>query len=213
MDDKADDFIPWTTDGADRLLRAADALVEAIRTHAAAVIGLRGDEEFGELIAPGERLVPALLGYADAQFEYTGNSFPLGIIHSFDDDDDDSDEVVEVGPVAGVTVLRRDDYVVSDLAGILEAGRTAYQRAWPEDDAAAATADVTHLGRALYQIAHADGWDSLRRIWGLRPVAGVTLVQSSEELLGADPDEWPDEDLFRHDEERLLCREDDVHVE
>lgn len=211
MDDEDDDFIPWTTDGADRLLRAADALVEAIRTHAAAVAGLRGDEESEEVVAAGHRLVPALLGYADAQFEYTGSGFPLGIVHDFDDDD--GNEVVEEVPVAGVSVLRRDDYVVSKEAAILKAGRKAYRRTWPEDDAAAATADVTHLGRALYQIAHADGWDSLRHVKGLRPVGGVTIVQSSEELLGVDPDAWPEEDLFRHVEERLLYREDDVYVE
>ena len=114
--------------------------------------------------------------------------------------------------MAGVSVLRRDDYVVSKEAAVLKAGRKAYRRMWPEDDAAAATADVTHLGRALYRIAHADGWDSLRHVKGLRPVGGVTIVQSSEELLGADPDAWPEWDLFRHDEERLLYRED-VYVE
>lgn len=210
MDDEDDDFTPWTTDGADQLLRAAEALVEAIRTHAAAVAGLRGDEE-SEVVAAGQRLLPALLGYADAQFEFTGSGFPLGIVHEFDDDD--SDEVVDEGPVAGVSVLRRDDYVVDKEAAVLKAGRKAYRRMWQEDDAAAAKADVTHLGRALYLIAHADGWDSLRHVKGLRPVGGITLVHSSDELLGADPDTWPEGDLFRHDEERLLYREDDVYTE
>lgn len=211
MDDEDDDFAPWTPDGADQLLRAAEALVEALRTHAAAVAGLRGDGESGEVVAAGERLVPALLGYADAQFQYTGSGFPLGIVHEFDDDD--SDEVVDEGPVAGVSVLRRDDYVVDKETAVLKAGRKAYRRMWPEDDAAAATADVTHLGRALYLIAHADGWDGLRQVKGLRPVGGITLVHSSDELLGADPDTWPEGDLFRHDEERLLYREDDVYTE
>lgn len=211
MDDEDDDFSPWTTDGADQLLRAAESLVDAIRTHAAAVAGLRGNEESGEVVAAGERLLPALLDYADAQLEFTGSGFPLGIVHEFDDDG--GPEVVEEGPVVGVSVLRRDDYVVKKEAAVLKAGRKAYRRMWPEDDAAAATADVTHLGRALYLIAHANGWDSLRHVKGLRPVRGITLVCSSDELIGADPDTWPEEDLFRLDEERLIYREDNVYTE
>lgn len=39
----------------------------------------------------------------------------------------------------------------------------------------------------------------------------VVLVQASEELLGNDPDEWPQEDLFDFDDDRLLYRQDDVH--
>ena len=45
---------------------------------------------------------------------------------------------------------------------------------------------------------------------GLQPTAGVVLVQSSEELLGGDPDEWPEEDLFVYDNDRLLYRQDDI---
>lgn len=92
----------------------------------------------------------------------------------------------------------------------MKAGRKAYRRLWPGDDSAAAAADVTHLGRALYQIAHADGWDSLEQVKGLQPVGGVVIVQSSDELLGADPAAWPEDDLFEHDDDRLLYRQDDV---
>ena len=63
---------------------------------------------------------------------------------------------------------------------------------------------------ALYQIAHVDGWDSLIQVKGLEPIGGVVFVQSCEEMLGGDPDEWPEDDLFDHHEDRLLFRQDDV---
>ncbi|CAL8972672.1 hypothetical protein TESS_TESS_02551 [Tessaracoccus sp. O5.2] len=209
MDDEDEDFTPWTPEGAALLLESADALVEAIRTHASAITSLRGDEQSGEVFAAGDRLRRAVRAYADAQFEYTGTGFPLGIVHEFDEDE--GEDVIDIGPVAGVSVLRRNDYVVTNEAAVMKAGRKAYRRLWPAEDAAAAAADVTHLGRALYQIAHAEGWDSLEQVKGLQPVGGVVVVQSSDELLSADPDEWPEDNLFRHDDDRLLYRQDDVY--
>jgi hypothetical protein len=50
---------------------------------------------------------------------------------------------------------------------------------------------VTQLGVALYQIAHADGWDALDQADGLRPMGGATRVIDQDEPLSADPDEWP----------------------
>lgn len=209
MNDEDEDFTPWTLEGAALLLQAADALVEAIRTHASAITSLRGDESSGEVVAAGDRLLPAVRAYADAQFDYTGTGFPLGIVHEFDENEGDDD--IDDGPVAGVSVLRRNDYVVSNEAAVMKAGRKAYRRLWPAEDAAAAAADVTHLGRALYQIAHAEGWDSLEQVKGLQPVGGVVVVQSSDELLSADPDGWPEDNVFGQDDDRLLYRQDDVY--
>jgi hypothetical protein len=42
-------------------------------------------------------------------------------------------------------------------------------------------------------------------------VGGVVIVQSSDELLGTDSDEWPEDDLFGHDDDRLIYRQDDVY--
>ena len=109
-----------------------------------------------------------------------------------------------------MTVLRRSDYAVRNEEAVMEAGRHAYRRSMGEADPRGAAANLTHLGRALYQIAHADGWDSLDEVERLQPTAGVVLVQSSEELLGGDPDEWPEEDLFVYDDDRLLYRQDDI---
>ncbi len=46
--------------------------------------------------------------YADAQFDYTGYSFPLGVLHQFVDDPDDPDPL--------------------DQAALIAEGRAAYLR-------------------------------------------------------------------------------------
>jgi len=212
-DEDDDDFTPWTQDGATRLRQAADGLLEAIRTHAASLTSVKGEEDAADVFAASNLLVPALLAYADAQFDFTGTGFPLGVLHQFFEDDEEGEEDeedVDEEPSGGVSVLWRSDYVVTDELAVMEAGRQAYRRSTGEADPGAAAAEVTHLGVALYQIAQADGWDSLANTEGLQPTAGTVLVQSSDELLGGDPDEWPQDDLFDYDDGRLLYRQDDI---
>lgn len=167
-----------------------------------------------EVFAASDRLLPAVLAYADAQFDYTGNGFPFGVLHDYAEDDDEGDDETgeeDLEPSVGISVLQRQDYRVTNEAAVMSAGRAAYLRVWPEDDEAAAAADVTHLGRALYQIAHADGWHSLNGVDGLRPTGGSVRVVDREETLGPDPDEWP-ESLFDDDSE-LLYEQTDVFPE
>ena len=148
-----------------------------------------------------------MLAYADAQFAYTGNGFPLGVLHQLAEQDDEDEATDEPEPATGISVLQRHDYQVTDEAAVMSAGRRAYLDAWPEDDEAAAAADVTHLGRARYQIAHARGWHSLDEVEGLRATGGAVVVVAQEEMLGPDPDEWPEE-LFEGDGGLLYQQED-----
>lgn len=167
-----------------------DALVAALRVHA----------EIMERKALPEEAMPAInavreaaLAYVEAVMELTGwgNLFA----DLYEDDEDDEPDVDLDAPTTGITVLRRHDYAVTDEQAVMQAGVRAYKVVWPEDSDEAAAADVNHLGRALYQIAHAHGWDSLVDVEGLRPIGGTTLVHRQEELLSPDPDEWP-EDAF-----------------
>ncbi len=208
-----DDFTPWTAAGAARLREAADALIDAIRTHANAVASLTSEADVGSLFLAGDELLPALREYADAQFDYTGTNYPLNALDDLvDEEDEDGDwDGDDDGPVVGVSILRRHDYLVADEESVLTSGRHAYRRVWPDDDAEAAEADVTDLGRALYQIAHADGWDALDDVAGLEPVGGVVIIRPADELLGDDP-EGREEDLFAHDDDSILFRLDDVRI-
>jgi hypothetical protein len=205
--DDDDDFTPWTSQGAARLRAAAAELAAAVVAHADAVATVTSHARIQEVYAASEGLLPAVLAYADAQFDYTGTGFPFGVLHQFADDDEDGDEEGEEVPTAGVTVLQRRDYRVTNEAAVMDAGRRAYLRVWPDDDDAAAAADVTHLGRALYQLAHADGWHSLDQVEGLRTTGGAVVVLQQEELLGPDPDEWPEE-LFDDDAQVLYSQQD-----
>lgn len=206
-----DDHNPWTPEGAQRLTRAAERLATAITIHADAVASAKGHRDIRTVFSAGDALLPAVLAYADAQFDYTGAGFPFGVLHQFADDEDEDDdhdsEMAEARPASGISVLRRHDFGVTDEAAVLAAGRAAYLRVWPDDAEEDAAADVTHLGRALYQIAHADGWDSLDRVDGLRPLGGVTHVIGQNELLSADPDEWPS-DVFATEGEVMYQQSD-----
>jgi hypothetical protein len=208
VDDLDDSFEPWTEAGADRLVQAASAVQIAVATHAAAVIAAGGDID--GVFQASEALLPALLEYADAQFDFTGTGFPLGVLEQFvgEDDEDEDAEADGQWPTTGISVVQRRDYVVSDTDSVLAAGRAAYLRVWPDHTEADSDADVSHLGRALYQLAHAEGWDSLAAVEGLEPVAGIVAVVKQDEFLGPDPDEWADEVL--DEEAQVLYSQADV---
>lgn len=137
-------------------------------------------------------LLPVVLAYADAQFNLTGNGFPFGPLHDFAEDEED-DEEGEAVVGNGLSILSRQDFVLTDEEAALAAGRTAYSAVWPKDPPTAAAADVTNIGRALYQYAHLNGWDKVKEMPGLVPTGAVTVVHAHEELLRADPAEWPEE--------------------
>lgn len=195
MDDDFDDHHhPWTPDGAERLAAAGEQLAAGIKAHAAAIASTTGRRDWAAVSAATDALLPLLLSYADAQFAYTGNGFPFDALRQFTMDDDEDDELPTEGrPPTGVSILRRHDYGVLDEATILAAGRAAYLRSWPDESEQDAAAEVSHLGVALYQIAHADGWDALDGTDGLRPLGGATQVIDQDQPLSADPDEWPDD--------------------
>ena len=202
--DDDDEVERWTPAGAARLRSAAGDVAEAIMSHAEALARLAPRGELEDVFAAGDALLPVILAYADAQNDYTGRGFPLGVLHEFAEDDDDGDDGT---PPAGVSVVQRHDYAVTDEAAVLSAGRAAYLRVWPDDDEATAARRVGHLGNALYELAHADGWDSLEDAPGLVPTGGRVVVFKQDQVLGGDSDDWPDE-LFVIDGEPLFTQDD-----
>jgi hypothetical protein len=64
----------------------------------------------------------------------------------------------------------------------------------------------------LYQIAHASGsWSSIDDIAGIDIAGRAILAVSTDESLGSDADDWP-EDLFEYDVNRVIYRQDDVYL-
>lgn len=188
-----------------RLTAAADQLAAAVIAHSAAVTQATGQADFRSVLAASEELLAVVLQYADAQFDYTGYAFPFGVLHQFEDDDLDDDDTSDGdsdAPTSGLSVVRRHDLAVTDEEAVLAAGRAAYLRTWPDDSEADAIADVTDIGRALYQLGHADGWDALNHVAGLQPTAGLIRVVRQDQLLGSDPAAWPP-DVFQLDGETV----------
>jgi hypothetical protein len=193
-----DDPTPWTAEGAAKLRLAAQHLIAAIAVHAELVASTTGREQLPDVLAATEVLLPAVLAYADAQADYAQYAFPFGVLHQYaypdgheDDDDDPDDE--DAGPTVGVSVLQRRDYRVLDEPAVLSAARAAYLRVWAGDNAGDAQRDVTDLGRALYQLAHADGWNSLDHVAGLQPTGAYISVSAQDQLLDRDVEHWPQE--------------------
>ena len=182
-----DDLTQWTPADAERLRAAAADLAAAVTAHAAAVSALTGEDDVAELVAAHDRLLPAVLAYADAQLDLTGNDFPFGVLHTYGDD-----EVVDPGPdpvpaaaaqlsgVTEVSVLQRHDLQVTDEAAVL---------------AAAGEAD---LGQALARLARAGGWSALGGEPGLRSTARSVLVVGSQRAPGEDADDEDGELLYSH---------------
>lgn len=192
-DDFEDDFDPWTAAGATALISAGDALARAVQEHARTIAGLIETRQIQKVFDASDLLLPVVLAYNDAQFNLTGNAFPFGPLQDFADDDEDDDEGEEPVIGSGLSVVTRQDFIVTDEDAALDAGRSAYRSVWPDDPPAAADEDVTHLGRALYQYAHLNGWDKVKDMAGVAPVGAITVVRANEELLRGDPDDWPEE--------------------
>jgi hypothetical protein len=132
-----------------------------------------------------------------------GAGFPFGVLYQYADDDDEQEDLA-AEPRSGISILQRRDFAIADEESVMEAGRRAHREVSGEDDPDEAAAEVSHVGVALYEIGHAHGWDSLVELDGLDPRGSVALVLSSEDLLSSDPGEWPEEDLFDHDEEQMI---------
>lgn len=210
-DDNDDDFTPWTQDGAEKVRTEARKAATALIAYADALAALT-DGDFAKQVENEKRLLQVLLEFSDAEFEFTGSGGPLGLLHEYDDDHDEEDDTADSGPVAGLSVLQRTDYKVIDEATVIEAGRSAYLEVWPDDTAEDAANDVTTLGRALYQVAHAAGtWTVLDKTDGLDVTGRVIVLVDADETLGSEPDDWP-EDVFEHDDDKILYQQEDVYL-
>ena len=188
---------------------ALEVLVAALRDHLAACERSTGEGDL-QVQSAYTALREAADRYDDALFEVHDEVTPWEFATDGLVGTEHEGEAVDSGRI---TVLVRRDYELGDVARLLAAGRAAYADAFPSDPPGAADADVTHPGRALYQMLHAygvDGFDEAAEAAGLATVGGTVWVQS------LDPDDEPvdDEDPFAvADPDLLVYRLDDVVAE
>lgn len=206
------DFTPWTPAGADSLRAAAEHAAKALLAHAELVAGLTGEANTSAVFESADVLAVALKNVADAQFEFTGTTAPLGGIYQYFDEEE-GDELEESAVVSGISVYQRRDFAVTDGGSVAQAGHDAYLRMHEGDTEQDAAAHTNHLGAALYQVAHESGsWDSLAELDGLRLTGGTAVVVRTDRVLGPNPDSWPGSP-FAFAEDDVLFGESDVYAE
>jgi hypothetical protein len=205
----------WSDPARERFRAAATTLVDTVGLHTQTLLGMTGRQaEIPAVIRSCDQLAQAAAAYAQAHLAYTGTLPPLGVAHDGEDGEDDTElaDRDDQQAAALVSVLHRADYRVTDADAVLHAGRRAYQQVWPDDTDDDAASDVDHLGRALYQLQHAGGLAALDATPGLEATGATTWVLEATELLGPDPDDWPDDPFALSDDadQRLLHRLDEV---
>ncbi|PSK98710.1 hypothetical protein CLV30_11993 [Haloactinopolyspora alba] len=194
----------------ERLQAALDDLTDALEAHLQAVLGRSGEADtavqsaYTALRQAAERYDDLLFDLRD---EVTPWEFPEGPPTGLEYEDD--------GAVPGtVGVLVRRDYTIGDGDALLGAGREAYGELYPDDPMESAVADVSHPGRALYQMLHAygvDGFDERAEDAGLSPRGGTVWVQALPE---SDSESLTDDPFGVADENLLVYRVDEIiHTE
>lgn len=190
--------VPWTPEAREELRQSGEALIAAIRQQLNALdaAGPRSDME--ELNRLGRAVDTAAATFSDCQNTWAGDYFSLFEVTSaesdeeFDGDPDEDDGVPEAIPV--ISVLQRAEYEVVDSSAVIAAAREAYSRTWESDSEEDAVLRINGLGVALYEIAHADGWDSLGNTPGLAPTGRIVNVIEPAELLDLEDDDEDSDD-------------------
>ncbi len=188
------------------LQAALDELTDALEAHLQAVL-VRSGEADRQVQSAYTALRHAAERYDDLLFDATGEvtpwEFPEGPRTDLEYEDRDA-----LPNTVGVFVRR--DYLLTGAEDLLTIGRQAYAELYPEDPPESAVADVSHPGRALYQMLHAygvDGLDQRAEEAGLVPRGGTVWVQA---LTDADTDTLVDDPFGIADEEMLVYRLDEV---
>jgi hypothetical protein len=199
--------MPVTTSPQDysRLHAALEALTEALDAHLEAVLRRVGEAD-PAVQAAYTRLRDAAETYDDLLFELTDEVTPW----EFPESPESPEYEDRSAAPDAITVMVRRDYGIADPAGLLVAGREAYAEMYPDEPEEAANADVSHPGRALYQMLHTygvDGLDSRAEQAGLAARGGTVWVQAID---SEDAETIVDDPFGIADEEMLIYRLDEV---
>jgi hypothetical protein len=144
-----------------------------------------------QYFASQEELRSAAVAFDDAEFDWCG-FFPLGVQDFEDDEEDEGDEVAPASNGV-LTAVGRWDFRITDTDAVVEAGRAAYSKAWPDATPEDALERVQGPESAASEISHADGWSELSSTSGLFLYRDVIRFITHD---GLDDDEW-EENPFR----------------
>ncbi len=191
--DQDDEYVEtqYTDASRDAYVRRAEELVAALWAHVDVVLSQKGlEREMPRYWESVTGLTDAASAFNEAEFDWCG-SFPLPLVAP---DGVDEEESEEPGPGFGgvVTLLGRWDFRVTDEAALVEAGRSAYLRSWPDQEREDAELRVQSVIEAVAEASHAGEPTVLEAIDGLEPVrAAINFILHD----GGDDEEF-DEDPF-----------------
>ncbi|MGW4959419.1 hypothetical protein ACWEPL_19520 [Nonomuraea sp. NPDC004186] len=179
----------FSDEARERLREAAEAFAAEVLQHTETLCGMEGRQrEIAEIFAMDSPLSEAARRFGDAQFDLTGISPSL----DYRIEDDEEEEPVETGAAETesaerIAVLIRHDFLINDREALMAAGRAAYLHVWPDDVEDDAEFDVQTVSRAVYQLMHASGEDTiLDDVPGLRPTRSIQLTLDVNEPLDFD---------------------------
>ncbi|MBM6402460.1 hypothetical protein [Phycicoccus sonneratiae] len=186
----------WSAAAREVLLARAAQLRSAVDEHVELVERLSGRQrELPDLFTANDALRSAAAAFDDAAFDLTGTA-PLGLETWDDDDEDDEDWGEDGDPFAEggtvVTVVGRWDYLVTDAAAVMEAGRESYLAHWTDDTEDDAGFRVQDVRTAVEEIMHGDVVHRLDESPGLLQRRFATTVITHD----GDEDETFDDDPF-----------------
>jgi hypothetical protein len=182
----------WTVAANAAYEQCAKAFLEALQRHVSQTLSRKGREaELRQYFASQEELRSAAVAFDNAEFDWCG-SFPLGVQDFEDDDEDEGDEVAPASNGV-LTAVGRWDFRITDTDALVEAGRAAYSKAWPDATPEDALERVQGPESAASEISHADGWSALSSTSGLFLERDVIQFITHD---GLDDDEW-EENPFR----------------
>jgi hypothetical protein len=193
----------WTDLARESYRDAASQLIASLQEHANRVLAMTGRQaEVPELLARNDAVAYAARAFDDATIDLTGTAIPWNydLDEAVREEDNPHDAVAYHGVVA---ILRREDYLVTDPDRVIEAGRSAYLRTWPNDRPDDAAFRVSNLGQALYELLHARGETNIQEVF--TEIGGLVVGNST--ILFAQPVDQMDpltEDPFRDGDGRPL---------
>lgn len=179
-------------------------LITSIEGHLSACQRRQGDND-PEVQVAYDTLRTMAQRYEDAVFDAYDEVTPFEIPNR--PTETEPAELTEDGRFA---LFARRDYVIDDVAALLEVGRRSYREVWTDDDADAAVSEVTAPAAALYQILHAHGIDGMAAVAedaGLIPVGGTLWVQ----VVDDDDDTIEDDPFSVVDEGLVVYRVDEIY--
>ena len=161
MTEDAYDETQWTAAARAAHIVAVEAVMAALAAHAELVQSRQGRQsELAPYFDSSGTLQAALDQLREAEFDLCG-SFPYSPAGFEDDEVDEFEDDDEEAVGSWLTVEFVAHYGIADEEKLIQAGRDAYQSAWPEQTSEDAEIRVTSPSVAIGELLHAEGLAAL----------------------------------------------------